>query len=42
MRTLGNETLGLRMTRGKLDRRGRWHPDWPCIFVLWRGRRRIG
>jgi hypothetical protein len=37
--TIGTETLGLRVTRGKLDRHGRFHDNWPCIFLLWRGRR---
>jgi hypothetical protein len=39
MLTLGNERAGLRVTRGTLDRRGRWHPHRLCIFPLWRGRR---
>jgi hypothetical protein len=40
--TLGTEALGLRVTQGKLDRRGRFHPKRPCVFVLFRGRRRLG
>jgi len=42
MRTIGNESLGLRMTRGKLDRSGVFHDDWPDIFGLWRNRRMDG
>jgi hypothetical protein len=40
--TIGTEQCGLRITRGKLDRHGSWHDNWPCIFILWRGRRRWG
>lgn len=37
--TLGTQRLGLRITRGKIDRHGWFHPNRPCVFVLWRGRR---
>jgi hypothetical protein len=39
MLTIGTERAGLRVTRGRLSRRGRWHPWQPCVFLLWRGRR---
>ena len=39
MLTIGSERAGLRITRGNLDRRGRWHPWRPDVFLLWRGRR---
>lgn len=39
MLTLGNEHAGLRMTRGRLSRHGRWRSWQPCVFFLWRGRR---
>jgi len=39
MFTLGNERAGLRVTRGHLDRRGRFHRNRPDVFLLWRGRR---
>lgn len=39
MVTVGSERAGLRVTRGRLGRRGRFR-DWqPCVFLLWRGRR---
>jgi hypothetical protein len=37
--TIGSVWLGLRITRVRLDRNGKWHPNQPCIFFLWRGRR---
>jgi hypothetical protein len=37
--TLGSKRAGLRVTRGRLDRRGRFHGRQPCVFLLWRGRR---
>lgn len=39
MLTLGTEALGVRVTMGKLDRHGVWHPMRPCVFLLFRGRR---
>jgi hypothetical protein len=38
--TIGTEKLGLRITRGRLGRKGRFHENQPCIFLLWRGRRK--
>lgn len=39
MLTLGTEHAGLRVTRGRLSRKGQFH-DWqPDVFLLWRGRR---
>lgn len=40
--TIGTEQLGVCITRGKLDRRGHFHENWPCVFLLWRGRRVLG
>jgi hypothetical protein len=40
--TIGSEYLGIRATKGRLDRRGRFHDRQPCIFMLFRGRRRVG
>lgn len=40
--TIGAEQLGVRITRGKLDRKGKFHDNRPCVFVLWRGRRILG
>jgi hypothetical protein len=40
--TFGTEVLGIRITRGRLDRHGRFHDNQPCVFVLWRGRRIFG
>lgn len=37
--TLGSERYGLRVARGRLDRRGKWHGNRPDVFLLWRGRR---
>jgi hypothetical protein len=37
--TIGTERLGLRIARGHLDRHGKFHDNWPNIFVLWRHRR---
>jgi len=38
--TLGSErSYALRITRGKLDRHGRFHGNWPCVFLIWKGRR---
>ena len=39
MRTIGNERAGVRVTKGRLDRRGKWHPWQPCVFLLWKGGR---
>lgn len=38
--TIGTETLGLRITKGRFSRRGKWHPHQPCIFLLINGKRR--
>ena len=40
--TIGTPRAGVRITRGKLDRHGVWHENWPCIFLLWRGQRVLG
>jgi hypothetical protein len=37
--TIGTERLGIRITKGRLDRSGHYHPDQPCIFLLWKGKR---
>lgn len=37
--TIGTDRFGLRITRGKLNKNGTFHDNWPCVFVLWRGRR---
>jgi hypothetical protein len=37
--TIGNERFGLRITRGRLGRKGRWNPYQPCVFWLVRGKR---
>jgi hypothetical protein len=42
MLTIGTEKLGIRITKGRLSRRGRWHGRSPCVFLLWRGRRVLG
>jgi hypothetical protein len=39
MLTLGTERAGVRVTRGRLSRRGRFHRWQPDVFLLWRGRR---
>lgn len=39
MLTIGRDTCGVRVTMGKLDRRGKWHAHRPDIFLLWRDRR---
>ena len=41
MLTIGNEEgRALRITRGRLDKRGRWHAWQPCIFLIVDGKRR--
>lgn len=40
--TIGTEKFGLRITRGKLDRHGRFHDNRPCVFLLVGGRRVLG
>ncbi len=37
--TIGTEQVGIRITKGRLDRHGRFHNHQLCIFLLWRGRR---
>jgi hypothetical protein len=37
--TIGNETFGLRITRGRLDRHGRFHDNQRCIFFLYKNKR---
>ncbi len=37
--TIGNERLGLRITKGRLSRKGKWHEWQPCVFLLYKGRR---
>lgn len=39
MITIGCEALGVRATMGALDHHGHFHERWPCVFILWRGRR---
>jgi hypothetical protein len=39
MITVGNEQYALRIARGKLDRHGTFHDNWPCVFLIWKGRR---
>jgi hypothetical protein len=39
MMTIGTERAGVRITRGRLSHRGKWHPWQPCVFMLWKGRR---
>jgi hypothetical protein len=39
--TIGTEQLGIRITKGRLDRRGRYHPRQPCIFILFKGKRKF-
>ena len=41
MFTIGSERCGIRITRGNLDRFGRWHNNRPDVFALW-GNRRVG
>jgi hypothetical protein len=38
--TIGTERFGIRITRGRLDRKGKWHPNQPCVFALVQGKRR--
>lgn len=33
---------GVKVTWGKLDRNGKFHGNWPCVFLVWRGRRVLG
>ena len=40
MLTIGLQRfVALRVTRGRLDRKGRWHAWQPCIFLLVGGKR---
>lgn len=39
MVTIGTVQCGLRITKGRLSRRGRWHGWQPCIFFLWKGKK---
>ena len=40
MFTLGNEERhALRITRGRLSRRGKWRGWQPDVFLIWNGRR---
>jgi hypothetical protein len=39
MFTVGNEQLGIRITKGEYDRHGSWHPRWPVILILFRNKR---
>ena len=39
MITIGNERFGLRITKGRLSRRGKWHSWQPCVFWLVKGKR---
>jgi hypothetical protein len=39
--TIGTERLGIRITKGRLDRYGRWHPWQPCVFLLWKDKRKF-
>jgi hypothetical protein len=40
--TVGSPVRGLclRVTLGTLSRRARWHPWWPDVFLIWKGKRR--
>lgn len=40
MITIGTERFGLRITKGRLDRHGRFHNWQPCIFFLVNGKRK--
>jgi hypothetical protein len=40
--TIGTESLGVRVVRGRLNRNGVWRQWQPCIFLLLRGRRVLG
>ncbi len=37
--TIGNERLGLRITKGRLTKKGKWHERQPNVFLLWKGKR---
>ena len=37
--TIGTERFGLRITKGRMGRKGQWHPNQPCVFWLINGRR---
>jgi hypothetical protein len=37
--TIGSEQLGIRCTRGRIDRNGCWHPNQLCIFILFKNKR---
>lgn len=38
--TIGSEnSYALRAARGSLSRHGVWHANWPCVFLIVRGRR---
>lgn len=39
--TIGSPVRGLclRVTMGRLSRRGHWHAYQPCVFLIWKGKR---
>jgi len=39
MMTIGNERFGLRITKGRMGRNGKFHPFQPCVFWLVNGKR---
>lgn len=40
MLTLGSyHTKAIRITRGRIDKRGKFHPLQPCVFRMFLGRR---